>query len=373
MNIPFFNYKAIYATHRDDFIKIFDDVASRGAFILQEDLRQFEEDLKTFLGVKYAYGVADGTNALMLGLRACGVCQGDEVIVPAHTYVASVASIHYCGATPVLADIGYDGMICATSIESLITDKTKAIMPVQLNGRTANMEAIFKVAHKHDLLVVEDSAQALGSKFKDTAAGTFGSFGTYSFYPAKTLGCFGDGGAIVTNDDKVAEAISLLRDHGRNSEGEMVAWGTNSRLDNLQAAILQYKLKLYPEDIMRRREIAELYNGKLSGIIGLTLPPAPSAGDHYDIYQNYEIQSERRDDLRCYLAEKGVGTIIQWGGTPVHRIEALGLQGNLPKTDDYFAKCFLLPIYPALKDLEVNYICDLVCQFYESSKQNIAV
>ena len=208
-SIPFFNYQALFENDRAAYIDIFTDVMSRGAFILQRDLRDLEDNLRKFLGVKHVLGVADGTNALIIGLKAVGIGEGDEVIVPSHTYIASAASIHLVGAKPVLIEMGPDHMIDHNAIEQAITPKTRAIMPVQINGRTSDMAAIQAIADKHGLLVVEDAAQALGSKFNGKCAGTFGAFGTFSFYPAKLLGCFGDGGAIVTNDDKVAEQAAL--------------------------------------------------------------------------------------------------------------------------------------------------------------------
>ena len=189
------------------------------------------------------------------------------------------------GAIPVLAECGVDHMLDPSDIAHRITARTKAIMPVQINGRTCDMDALRAVADKHGLMIVEDAAQALGSRFNGQCAGTFGTFGTISFYPAKLLGCFGDGGAIVTNDDEVAERIALLKDHGRNADGRVVAWGYNSRLDNLQAAVLDYKLKSYPKEIERRRSVAARYQAGLGDVSELALPPAPDSDKrHFDVY-----------------------------------------------------------------------------------------
>ncbi len=259
--IPFFNYPALFAGQEQELMAMLRDVLGRGAYILQRDLVEFESALRTYLGVKHALGVADGTNALNLALLANGVGPGDEVIVPAHTYIASAASIHFAGATPVLCECGPDHMIDVSSAECAITERTKAIMPVQLNGRTADMDALMRLATSRNLAVVEDAAQALGSRFRGRFAGTFGAAGTFSFYPAKVLGCFGDGGAVVTNDDAIAQRLALLRDHGRNSEGEVVAWGTNSRLDNVQAAVLGFKLKSFDRDLSGGARFAALRCG----------------------------------------------------------------------------------------------------------------
>lgn len=364
-SIPFFNYPALFTSQEEGILDVMQDVMRRGAFILQKDLREFEESLAKFMDVKHAFGVANGTDALIIALRAAGTGPGDEVILPSHTYVATPASVHFVGATPVLVECGPDHMLDPQSIEAAITPKTRAIMPVQLNGRTCNMDSLKKIADRHNLLIVEDAAQGLGSRFKGKCAGTFGTAGTISFYPAKLLGCFGDGGAIVTNDDDVAEKISLLRDHGRNDEGEVIAWGFNSRLDNLQAAVLNFKLKTYKNDIARRREIARLYHEKLSGLSELQLPPPPEENaDHFDVYQNYEIEAKQRDELQKYLKNKGIGTIIQWGGKAVHQFKALGFDVQLPFTEAMFTRCLLLPMNTSLSNEDIQYIGEAIKAFY---------
>lgn len=369
-NIPFFNYSALFAQNERDLTSVILDVCSRGAYILQKDLQAFEGHLREAMGVCHAFGVANGTDAILIGLKAVGVDPGDEVILPSHTYIATAAAVHFAGATPILADIGEDHMLSPQSVESLITPKTKAIMPVQLNGRTCDMDALQAIAQRHGVMIVEDAAQALGSRFRGKAAGTFGKFGTISFYPAKVLGCFGDGGAVVTNDDAVAERIFLLRDHGRNEQGRVVAWGLNSRLDNLQAAILDFKLKTFPADIARRRAIAARYQALLGDLAQLKLPPAPDADPrHFDVYQNYELEAERRDALRTYLDGRGVRTIIQWAGTPVHQFHELGFKDlHLPRTDLLFTRCLMLPMNTTLADDDVDYICDCIRGFYGAGK-----
>ncbi len=364
--IPFFNYPALFAGQEQELMAMLRDVLGRGAYILQRDLVEFESALRTYLGVKHALGVADGTNALNLALLANGVGPGDEVIVPAHTYIASAASIHFAGATPVLCECGPDHMIDVSSAECAITERTKAIMPVQLNGRTADMDALMRLATSRNLAVVEDAAQALGSKFRGRFAGTFGAAGTFSFYPAKVLGCFGDGGAVVTNDDAIAQRLALLRDHGRNSEGEVVAWGTNSRLDNVQAAVLGFKLKSFDRDLERRRAIARRYDAGLRDLKTLQLPPAPDSDPrHHDIFQNYEIEAERRDQLKAFLDEQGVRTIVQFGGKAVHQFSGLGFDGvKLPVTERMYTRFLLLPMNTTLSDDDIDYVVARVREFY---------
>jgi dTDP-4-amino-4,6-dideoxygalactose transaminase len=364
-SIPFFPYPQLFTANEQDFLDVITGVCRRGAYILQKDCLEFEASLAAFMGVKYAFGLANGTDALIIGLKAVGIGPGDEVILPSHTYIATAAAVHMVGAIPVLAECGPDHMLDAEDVERRVTPRTRAIMPVQVNGRTCDMDAIGAVAARHNLLVCEDAAQGLGSRFKGSSAGTFGAFGTISFYPAKLLGCFGDGGAIVTNDDAVAKQIALLRDHGRNEEGRVVIWGYNSRLDNLQAAVLNYKMKSFPQDIDRRRAIAAMYQADLGDLREVTLPPAPGADErHFDVYQNYELEADRRDELKAYLEAAGVRTIIQWAGTPVHQFRELGFTVDLPKTDAFFRRCLMLPMNVALSDEDVRYITATIRQFY---------
>lgn len=368
-SVPFFDYPALFSRDETNILEIIRDVLRRSAFILQKDLTEFENALCEFLQVKHAFGVADGTNALIIGLRALGIGEGDEVIVPSHTYIASAASIHLVGAKPVLADMAPDHMIDPASVEQLVSEKTRAIMPVQLNGRTCDMDALQKIADRHNLLIVEDAAQALGSKFKGRCAGTFGAFGTFSFYPAKVLGSFGDGGAIVTNDDDIAREIALFRDHGRDEDGRVVAWGTNSRLDNMQAAVLNYKMQSYGDDMERRRAIAREYEQRLGGLNDLTLPPGPDqTTDHFDVYQNYEIEAGRRDELRQCLTDNDIGTLIQWSGAPIHSMRELAFTETPPATERFFERCFMLPMHTALSDANVERICDVIHDFYKGKE-----
>jgi dTDP-4-amino-4,6-dideoxygalactose transaminase len=364
-NIPFFNYRGAFSSREEEFIEIIRDVLRRGAFIQQRDLAEFEDALARYLGVAHALGVGNATDGLVFCFRAAGIGPGDEVIFPSHTMVASPASVAHVGATPVPVDIGPDHLIDPRAIEASITDRTRAIMPVQLNGRTCDMKAIERIARDNNLIIIEDAAQALGSKFDGRFAGTFGVAAAFSFYPAKILGCFGDGGAVVTNDSGIARKITLLRDHGRNESGDVEMWGFNSRLDNMQAAILHAQFRDYDEIINRRRSIAALYDSLLSDLTELVLPPPPDADAmHFDVYQNYEIEADRRDDLRNYLSERGIGTILQWGGTPVHRFKGLGFNVSLPATERFFERCLMLPMNMMVTDDEIRYIAATIRAFY---------
>lgn len=365
LRIPFFNYSRAFAAREEQFVEILRDVIRRGAFILQADLARFEAHLAEYLGIKHALGVANCTDGLLMALRAVGLQPGDEVIFPSHTMVATAAAAAHCGAKLVPVECGPDHLIDPAAVEAAVTPRTRVIMPVSLNGRTCKMDAILDIARRHGLTVVEDAAQALGSRYKGQYAGTFGAAAAFSFYPAKILGCLGDGGAVVTNDDSIAQTVRLLRDHGRDEDGEVRMWALNSRLDNLQAAFLDVQLADYDQVIARRRQIAALYQERLGGLGELVLPPAPDSDpDHFDVFQNYEIEAEQRDALRAYLREQGIGTLIQWGGKAVHQFADLGLPGPLPYTERMFTRCLMLPMSPMLTDDEVHCVADAICAFY---------
>lgn len=363
--VPFFNYQALVKPQRKELLDVIGGVLDKGAFILQNDLEQFEKNAAAFLGVKHFLGVADGTNAIEIALMAAGVKAGDEVVLPSHTYIATASAVHFIGATPVLVECGADHLIDAESAAAAITPKTKCIIPVHLNGRTCNMDPILDLAKKHNLAIVEDAAQAFGSQFKGKAAGSFGTAGTISFYPAKVLGCFGDGGGILTNDTVAYERLYALRDHGRDREGTFTGWGKNCRLDNLQAAVLDFKLASFKKEISRRREIASLYQEILGACGDVTLPPAPNSdANHFDIFQNYEIEAERRDELKEYLLKSGVRSLIQWGGKPIHQLEPLGIKARLPKTDRLFQRCLMIPMNTSLSNEDVQYVAETILAFY---------
>jgi dTDP-4-amino-4,6-dideoxygalactose transaminase len=363
--IPFFPYPNVFRSEEDDLVSIFRDVGHRGAFILQEDLRRFEENLARYLGARRAIGVANATDGLMIGLRAAGVKPGDEVIFSSHTMVATAAAIHFAGAVPVPVECGADHLIDPAAVEAAITRRTTAILPTQLNGRTADMDALQSLAQRHGLILVEDAAQALGSRFRGQCAGTFGDAAALSFFPAKLLGCLGDGGAVIVKSDAVAAGVLALRDHGRDASGEITSWGLNSRLDNLQAAILDHRLKRYTTVIERRRQIAALYRTELEEIAELVLPPGPGSDpDHYDVFQNYEMEAEHRDALREFLQGQGIGSLLPWGGKAVHQWEALGLRAHLPHTKRLFERVLLLPMHAWLTDEEVEIVCGAIRAFY---------
>jgi len=375
--VSFVNYKPQYKNLEKEIDKAIKKVLLRGDLILREDVEKFEKNIAKFLGVKYGVGVNSCTDAMILSLKAAGVGQGDEVITVSHTFFATIEVIHHCGAKPILTDIRDDFLIDPDKIEEKITKKTKAILLVHLNGRVCEMDKIIKIAKKYNLTIIEDAAQALGAEFKGKKAGAFGLIGCFSFYPAKILGAYGDGGAVVTNNKNIAEKIRLLRNHGQKTKTEIVCYGFNSRLDNLQAAILNVKFKYLPKWIKRRREIATLYNEGLSDISEtpqeslrlptgqVKLPPAPNYNSKYfDIYQNYIIRAEKRDKLREFLTKKSIETLIK-DPIPNHLQKGLGLEKfHLPITEKIAKEIISLPMYPELKNYQVEYVIDCIKKFY---------
>jgi dTDP-4-amino-4,6-dideoxygalactose transaminase len=370
MKIPFFDYVQLHNTDYPVYASALESVIKRADFILREDLENFEKNLANFTGSKYCVGVGNGTDAIWLGLIAAGVKRGDEVILPTHTYVATADAVWAVGATPVLVDIGDDHLISPQAVEDAITQKTTAIIPVNLNGRAAPLDEILLIAEKNKLKVIEDNAQGLGAMLNGKMAGTFGVLGTLSFFPAKILGCLGDGGGIITDSEEIYRKIRSLRSHGRNDENLVVEWGYNSRLDNLQAAVLNAKMSILNQNIEQRRKIADKYFELLADCSEIVLPQAVSGDkDHFDSYQNYEIEARNRDSLRDFLMEKGVGTLIQWGGKGVHEFKLPGIiERDLTNAKRIISCMLMLPMNQYMTFQQVEYIAKCIKEFY-SNKQ----
>lgn len=372
MQVPFFDYKHIFNQYEKDLTSIIIDISNRGSFILQDELKSFEYNLAKYLGSKYSIGVGNCTDGLLLALKASKIGEGDEVIFCSHTFVATASAIHFSGAVPIPVECGEDHLIDVNALESAITSKTKAIIPTQLNGQICDMDAIMKICSKNNLTLIEDAAQSLGAEFKGKKAGTFGTASSFSFYPAKNLGCFGDGGSVATNDKNIYDQILLLRDHGRSKIGEVVQWGMNSRLDNLHASILDYKLSKYSLEIDRRRKIASMYEDGLAAISELVLPPGITSNpDKFEVYQNFEIEvktEKDRSSLRDFLSKNQIGTILQWGGKAVHEFEGLGFKLSLPFTESLMRRSFLLPMNTSLSNMQIEYVISKISEFFGYGK-----
>ncbi len=384
--VRFVNPQKQYQDHKEEFIAAFDDVLSRGAIVMQKDLTELEDAFANFVGTKYAIGVNSGTSAVYLGLRAAGVKPGDEVLTVAHTFIASISCVYLAQATPVLLDVGQDFNMDVKLIEKALTPKTTAIEPVHLNGRLCDMEVIMDIAKRKGLLVVEDAAQALGASLRLSdgtikKAGSFGNAGCFSLYWAKALGGWGNNGMLVTNDDTVAQKARLMRYNGEDRERRHFYYhGHNLLMDNLHAALLNVKMKYFPEWLTRRKEIAELYREGLFSVSQVQTPHF--ADDRFsDIYTNYVIRAERRDELKKYLDEQGIETLVSWPvptytepvftdpnlnrehTTPL-LISSTGMVSALPETEKICKEVISLPIYPELTNEDISSVVHSIQAFY---------
>lgn len=363
--VRFVNPQRQYEIYGKEIMAALEDCVKNGRFILQDDVTELENRLAKLCGTKYAVGVNSGFDAIFLSLEAASIGPGDEVITVAHTFLASIAAIVKLGAKPVLVDIGEDWNMDMAKIQKAITKKTKAIIPVHLNGRMCDMDILMKLARQHKLIVIEDACQSLSATFKGKRAGSFGLAGCFSFYPFKILGSFGEAGAVVTSSKKLRDALILLRYHGvdRTPARKIHTYGWNAVIDNIQAAVLNVKLSHFPQWIKRRQEIARMYQQGLKHIPGLTLPHF-SDKRFVDVYQNYVIQTPRRDALRAYFDKNGIETIISWP-QPLYRYKELGLsQKSLPITEKTCKEVISLPMYPELTDAEVQQTSQAVKRFF---------
>jgi len=363
--VRFVNYPRQYQIYKKEFDFVWEEIMSGGDFILRQHLEDFEKRIADYIGVKHAIGVNTGTDALYLSAHALGFGHGDEIITVAHTFVATIGAIVQCGAIPVLIDIADDFNMDVDQIESVITTRTKGIIPVHLNGHACNMDKIMAISEKYNLKVIEDAAQALGAEYKGKRCASFGDTGIFSFYPAKMLGTAGDGGMVCTNDGMLARKLHAFRDNGRVESVEVIeCFGWCTRLDNLHAAILNMKFNYFDQWIKRRREIATLYDKSLSGVGDIITPPRFD-GDYFDVYQNYVIRSKKRNALVDHLRSSGVEVLISWP-IPNHKQKALELHHyQLPVTEQASNEVVSLPIYPELTDNEVEIVIDAVKAFFK--------
>jgi len=367
--VPFVDPGKHYSNLKDEIDAAITDCLSRGDLILRSQLKDFEENFASFVGTKYAVGLNSGYHALALALQAAGIGVGDEVITVAHTFVATISAIVHCGATPVLLDVGNDYNMNMDELESAITPQTRAVLPVHLNGRLCDMDRLIEISKKHNLIVIEDAAQSIGAKYNGKIAGSFGLAGCFSHYPFKILGSFGDGGTLTTDDPDIARKASLLRYNGEDKEtGEYHYHGYTCLLDNVQAAVLDMKLRHLPEWIERRRAIAELYRQGLSDIEDLFLPHFKGE-KYFDVYQNYVIRTKERDELERYLEEQGVETLIHWR-KPVWEHKGLKLgQYSLLETESICKEVISLPMSTETTDEHVEYTVQCIRNFFKKGKK----
>ena len=336
------------------------EVLRSGWYILGREVSSFEEEFAAYTGSRYCVGLASGLDALWIAFRVLGIGKGDEVIVQGNTYIASVMGITINGATPVFVEPDEYFNIDASQIEEKITGKTKAILVVHLYGQASNMDIIMEIARKHNLRVVEDCAQSHGAMYKGKMTGTFGDMGCFSFYPSKNLGAFGDGGAIVTDDEALAREIKIYRNYGSEKRYYNKVVGVNSRLDELQAGLLNVRLPHMDEITKERQELARRYRENIRQEL-VTLPEERE--DTETVWHQYVLRCERRQELIDYLSQKGIGTIIHYP-IPPHLSEAyayLGHQkGDFPITEEYADRVLSIPMYTGMTRQEQDYVIEAI-------------
>ena len=361
MQIPFVDLKAQFGPLKVEVMQALEDCLDSMHLFLGPNTQAFEQEFATYCGTSHAIGVGNGTDALHLALRAVGVGAGDEVITVAHTFFATVEAIFMAGARPVFVDIDpITFTMDASQLEAKITPRTKAIIPVHLYGRLANMDAIMAIARRHDLRVVEDAAQAHGAEAGGRRAGAIGDLGCFSFYFSKNLGAYGEGGAVVTADPELARRVRLLRDHGSEVRYHHDLMGFNARLDEVQAAILRIKLRHLDAWNEQRQRHALSYDEALADA-GVQRPNLPADRSH--VYHLYVVRCEQRDEVKEALARQGIGTGIHYP-IPVHlqvASRSLGYKpGDLPETESAAQTILSLPMYPELTDEQIGYVAGAV-------------
>lgn len=362
--IPFVDLKIQYQPLKDQIQAAWDEALGSMRLFLGPNVQGFEKEFGAYLGVSDAIGVSDGTTALHLALRACGIGPGDEVITVSHTFIATAEAILLAGARPVFVDVDpVTYTMDASQIEERITPKTRAILPVHLYGQCADMDAILEIAGRHGLAVIEDACQAHGASYKGRKAGSMGTLAAFSFYFSKNLGAYGEGGMVTTNDPALAHKVRMMRDHGSEKRyyHEMLGW--NGRLDELQAAVLRAKLPHLDQWNSQRRQAASFYQQALAGSGIVTPEEGPG---NYHVYHLYVVRSAQREALRSRLIEQNIGTGIHYP-VPIHLQKAFaeyGLaQGSLPVTEKIVAEILSLPIYPELTLAQAGRVVEEILRY----------
>lgn len=361
-SVPFLDLGRLHQSIRGPLEEAYRRVVDSGWFIMGPELDAFEAEFSNYSEVKHCIGVGNGLEALHLLLRAYGIGRGDEVIVPSNTFIATWLAVTECGATPVPVEPCIDTHnIDPALIANAITSRTRAIMPVHLYGQTADMDPINAIAAKHSLVVIEDAAQAQGARYKGRRAGSLGHAAATSFYPGKNLGALGDGGAVLTNDDAIAEKVKRLRNYGSKVKYQHDLAGYNSRLDEMQAAFLRVKLAVLDEWNARRREVADRYSKLLSDADTVT-PIVPQYAE--PVWHLYVIRGKRRDALKLYLEQQGISTVIHYPIPPHNQACYQGFRGhNLPIAELLAAEVLSLPMSPKLQIAEVEYVVSEIIGF----------
>ena len=368
--IPLVDLKEQFQPLKKEIMTEIEGVLDKMQLFLGENVYQLEREFADYCGARFAVGVGSGTDALYLSLRAMGVGHGDEVITVANSFIATAEAIVHAGARPVFVDIDAETYtIDATKVEAAITERTKAVLPVHLYGHPADMDPIMAIARRHGLRVIEDACQAHGAEYKGVKVGTIGDAGAFSFYCSKNLGAYGEGGMVVTKDREIATQVQMLRDHGRNGKYHHATMGTNSRLDEIQSAILRVKLRHLDEWNTMRRALAAEYNSQLFGIEEIVRPTERVHAEH--VYHLYVIRTPDREGLRARLRRHNIETGIHYP-IPVHLQQALLAAGHsggsLPVTESVSQEILSLPMYPELTVDQVHYISQSVKDYFRPQR-----
>ncbi len=362
--VPFVNFPAQFEEERAELIPLLEEVFRRGDFVGGAAVEALEQDLAEYLGVPYVVALNSGTDALILGLKALEIGPGDEVITPPNSFVASAAAIVAVGAKPVFADVQADQNIDPAAVAAAITPNTRAIMPVHIAGRPADMMAILALAERYNLAVIEDAAQSIGTRLNGRMTGTFGQVGCFSGHPLKNLNAAGDAGFLATTDAAIARQVRLLRNHGMVDRNTVVTWGTVSRLDTLQAVLLQFRLKRLDGVIARRRANAAHYAAQLDSraVIPVGLPGA------FETFHLLVVQVDRRDELQTYLQDEGIQTAIHYP-VPIH-LQPVAAEygyrlGSFPICEQQANRILSLPIHHFLTKSQIDWVSDRISTFYD--------
>ncbi|WP_411680828.1 DegT/DnrJ/EryC1/StrS family aminotransferase [Clostridium thailandense] len=366
MKVNFYTSLREYSEKKEEFNKAIFDVVESGSFILGPKVTELEEQIKAYTGAKHAIGVASGTDALVIASHILGFTDGKEVITSPFTFLASTSCIAKHNAKPVFVDIDEETFeINTNKIEEKITPNTAGIVPIHLFSQMNNMDRIMEVASKHNLRVLEDAAEAFGMRWHGKHSGTIGDMGIFSFFPTKTLGGYGDGGMIITNDDNLAQMTKMFRVHGASKKYHYDYIGYNSRLDSMQAAVLSVKLKYIDEAIKKRETVAKWYTDKLSDCEYIRFPKIK--GDQSPVYYVFNILAEKRDELASFLKENEIGYSIYYP-IPLHMQKCFSYlghkKGDFPVAEKISQEILALPIYPEITEEEVDFVCETIKKFY---------
>ena len=361
--VPYLDLSEEFNALKDEWFSMISEAGARGSWILGPNVHAFEQEVAEFVGTKYAIGLANGTDALYLSLRALDIGRGDEVITTPYTFFSTSEVINMVGATPVFVDIRADSFnLNPQLIEAAITDRTRAIIPVHLFGNPAEMTAIMEIAQRYNLDVIEDAAQAFGAIHAGQRVGSMGNTGAFSFYPTKVLGCYGDGGLLTTNDEHIAEAVRKLRNHGASAAFQHDEVGMNSRLDEVQAALLRIKLRTLDDNIASRQAIAALYDEKLEKL-GITCPARPQDGSH--AFNLYTIRSSQRDSIRTALMDSSIGNSTCYPSPLALQAVYEDLEytpAHLPVSVALGKEVVSLPIFPGMTTEQAERVCSVIEQ-----------